>query len=986
MKLVILLLLLLFVLSINCNEKIKVHLICHSHCDLGWLKTVDEYYNNDVSKILTNVVDSLNNNTQRKFVWSEIGYLEQWWKLITQDQRELFKKFVKEKRLEIVNGGWVMNDEACASVDDVIRQLTEGHRFIVEQFGEDALPKSGWQIDPFGHSNLTPYIQSQMGYRHVVLDRLDYRLKDQLKDQKDLQFLWRNGIGSVGDTNSTDMFAHVLDDFYFSPPHLSFELESNLDYYDLKFNILDIRKYAEEKRKFFQSPHILIPIGGDFHFRNAQKWMDRIDLIEKVMEEEYQQGLSNIVAVYSTLADFFNDTITWHRENSVPFKYYQGDFFPYADKPDEYWTGYYTSRPKLKGQIRDVSSKLRSAEIISSLLLPNVSLDHVQLLKEASQNLSVLQHHDAVTGTAREHVVQDYFSRISDATHKISKVFSGVLKSGGNNTEDFDEFEFNILDVRNHIKMSKGSKKSMVLVNSLNWLKQDVVSLKIQYDQSLIQKVDECPFSVIDSDDSDISIDCSVKSELQLESPDNSPLEIVYFQLDFYIEIPALSIKTIHILQKHSKRSSFWVPTLSRYSPKSIDNRWYRLVLKDSNSLLESIHFLDKHSERMTLNQKIMYYNDIGGAYVFKNDGQAYEFDHYNATVYYWDGSLVKEIHVYYRDEFPGRTPHDTTEIVNSLIKLRIYNSSIETVDKRLYFQYILDSKSSSTRIVRFSTSLQTDSVYSDNGIQLLQRDLSKDPLEPYKSYYPSISIAMVRNGTGSSHKDDTCFLCTSDRTKGIGSLRSGEFEMALHRNLERDDQKGLEEPNHDYTPVQVQSQCFFSTYQEVQNGKIRRHALELEHPIRFYSINPDSSDKIGARIDSSLLSPYYTLPDHIHILSIDKRDCTDSDDSSLNIRLWNIKEIDENPTVVNLQHLFSSVTIDYIKVMTLSNLQLNDNFKSHQEYFSTIPYQNQSILNKNFTVSTVNHNHHSNILQDTTIISILPLEIKSLFIKFVSK
>lgn len=35
-------------------EKLTVHFICHTHDDVGWLKTVDEYYsgvNNDIQRV-----------------------------------------------------------------------------------------------------------------------------------------------------------------------------------------------------------------------------------------------------------------------------------------------------------------------------------------------------------------------------------------------------------------------------------------------------------------------------------------------------------------------------------------------------------------------------------------------------------------------------------------------------------------------------------------------------------------------------------------------------------------------------------------------------------------------------------------------------------------------------------------------------------------------------------------------------------------------
>lgn len=52
-----------------------VHLIPHSHDDVGWLKTPDEYYsgtnqniqNANVSRIITSVVEELKTNPERRF-------------------------------------------------------------------------------------------------------------------------------------------------------------------------------------------------------------------------------------------------------------------------------------------------------------------------------------------------------------------------------------------------------------------------------------------------------------------------------------------------------------------------------------------------------------------------------------------------------------------------------------------------------------------------------------------------------------------------------------------------------------------------------------------------------------------------------------------------------------------------------------------------------------------------------------------------------
>ena len=54
---------------------ITVHVVAHSHDDVGWLKTIDDYFYGrdnrmqvaDVGKTITNVVESLLEDANRKF-------------------------------------------------------------------------------------------------------------------------------------------------------------------------------------------------------------------------------------------------------------------------------------------------------------------------------------------------------------------------------------------------------------------------------------------------------------------------------------------------------------------------------------------------------------------------------------------------------------------------------------------------------------------------------------------------------------------------------------------------------------------------------------------------------------------------------------------------------------------------------------------------------------------------------------------------------
>ena len=51
---------------------------------------------------------------------------------------------------------------------------------------------------------------------------------------------------------------------------------------------------------------------------------------------------------YSTLSEYFQAVHSDAHRKSVAFPFHRGDFFPYADNGDSYWTGYYSTRPNLK--------------------------------------------------------------------------------------------------------------------------------------------------------------------------------------------------------------------------------------------------------------------------------------------------------------------------------------------------------------------------------------------------------------------------------------------------------------------------------------------------------------------------------------------------------------------------------------------------------------------------------------------------------------
>ena len=171
------------------GETLMVHIIPHSHCDPGWLDTFEQYYRRDVSRILTGVTNALSADPNKRFIWSEISFFMRWWNMQNEQVRAQFRTLVSNGQLEFVGGGWVQNDEANPTAEAVINQVSEGHDYLEKLFG--IRPHIGWQIDPFGHSSLTPSLWSLMGYDAMVINRINYLTKKQYKQTKSMEFVWQ---------------------------------------------------------------------------------------------------------------------------------------------------------------------------------------------------------------------------------------------------------------------------------------------------------------------------------------------------------------------------------------------------------------------------------------------------------------------------------------------------------------------------------------------------------------------------------------------------------------------------------------------------------------------------------------------------------------------------------------------------------------------------------------------------------------------------
>lgn len=134
---------------------------------------------------------------------------------------------------------------------------------------------------------------------------------------------------------------------------------------------------------------------------------------------------------YSTPSNYVDainkQNVTW------PTKY--DDMFPYSDNPDAYWTGYFTSRANLKEYVRVGSHNLHASAQLYSLHTLNSSMPDAQKQDIFNAHwgmqdiMGILQHHDAVAGTAKQAVANDYAWRLSTAMDQNNLQYSKLLSS-----------------------------------------------------------------------------------------------------------------------------------------------------------------------------------------------------------------------------------------------------------------------------------------------------------------------------------------------------------------------------------------------------------------------------------------------------------------------------------------------------------------------------------------------------------------------------
>lgn len=944
------------------DSALNVHIVPHTHDDVGWLKTVDQYFygaNNSIQHagvqyVISSVIAELEKDPSRTFTYVEMAFFARWFYEQSEDMQDTVRTLVANGQLSFANGGWCMHDEASAHYNAMIDQTTLGHQFLAREFGFS--PRVGWQIDPFGHSSTQASLLSwAAGFDALYFGRIDYQDRDLRRSTQECEGVWRSSP-SLGD--DAQVFWSLTGEYggnYGAPSGFDFDMfnsgaepmmdDVNLHDYNIDQRIADFTSAALDQGSMTKGNHIMMTMGSDFNYESATEEYANLD---KVIYYANQLSGDQINVFYSTPTDFADAK---HSEG-IDWTVKTDDFFPYADSEHAYWTGYFTSRPLLKRFERVTSGYLQAARQMEAVSHQGPLSGETSSLATLEAAQGVSQHHDAVSGTSKQHVALDYAQRLAAGVNDAADMMDAAFDQLTGLSADWEHCPLlNVSVCSVSAEAADGAILTIAVYNPLATVRNDeVVRVPLTIAPTSVTDVDgnALEFQVMDA----------------AWSPDSSAQPLVA-----YISIDSISsLGTFVILIHFDGESASNVVTSAPVVPLpsssfDVSNDLITLTFSNATGALQSMSFDsgDGNSASMDISQSFGYYigfdSGLEGLDLGDCDPETWvgcpediprSFNKH-ALQLLKERQLMSSVELHQGLHLREEKSHDSLDTQNSgayIFRPAVpdmdptvvggdngvpvttwvaqgpivteviqsfgswLNQTIRVVKGSPYAEFSfsvgpvpIDDGLGKEVISKFSTSVKNGdapAISTDsNGREFLERiydyratwNLSN--AEPVAgNYYPSNAAAFIRD-------DDSQFSLIVDRSVGVASLAEGELEVMIHRRLLVDDSRGVGEPLDEYDSSDT------GDYLNCKTGEgivvVGTHMIGLSQPSAAMAGVRSAMDKAYA----PLMTAFANI-DAAVLSSKRKRALTSTVDSLPdNVKLLTLQAVDTNALFVRLEHSF---------------------------------------------------------------------------------
>ncbi|CAL1260740.1 unnamed protein product [Larinioides sclopetarius] len=643
-------------------------------------------------------------------------------------------------------------------------------------------------------------------------------------------------------------------------------------------------------------------MGMDFHFRDALKWFRNMDYLIEYVNSLQAVGMK-VNMFYSTptcyLHSLHGSNKTWTKQ--------QSDFFPYASGRHEYWTGYFTSRPALKYHARRANAFLQACKQLEALA--DVENADTLPLKKA---VGVVQHHDGITGTEKQHVSEDYSKMLYQGYELCEDAVGKAMRLLLSNDTILPRLEFcPHMNVSQCVFTEIERQFLVVAYNPLAHPVRTYLRLPVTREGYSVRQVNKrrrsVPAQVIPIPHGIISL------------PERSSLAVN--ELVFPISLPPLGFSMYGVqvqddyepeVDIESERIPFTI------LDTIIQNENLKVVIDGFSGLMKEV-VLVQNNQAVPVRQSFYYYEGMPG-YRMERASGAYAFNPQHDTAYplaenitfrVYKGPLVEEVHQFY------------TPWITQIIRLSKGQNHVE-------FDWIIGpipvhDHIGREIITRFDTDLENNGVfYTDsNARETIKRVRDHQETFPWNitekiagNYYPVTSWVYIRD-----EAQNMQLTLLPDRAQGGGSIIDGSLELMLHRRLLFDDGYGvneaLNEPGFDGRGLVVRGSHYLTLGPIEDMTPLNKRLAK----IRFHS------PILGfARIPYSNLTRYSLndfrglkrrLPHNVHLLTLERLD-----DHRILLRLEHFYEVTDEPertVTVSLNNLFRPFRVIYFQETTLS-------------------------------------------------------------------
>lgn len=662
-----------------------IYLVPHTHYDAIWVFNKEDYFHINIEFILKKAVELMKTNPEYKFTIEQTYLLEQ----VEANYPSLFAdvtSLIKEKRLEIAGGMYLMSDIMLPHGETLIREILKGKRYIKDRFDQDI--SVAWGADEFGFNAQWPQILLGCGYRYFAFRR-------GVDQSKPSEFWWEGLDGSR-------ILAHWMPLGY----RAGLDLTQLMESYELLHDSAATR-------------HIFMPSGSGVTLPQPET----VDIVRKWNDGHHiNSNSTNLPAVphsgntdkprilISTPSEFFSNLEK--EQNILDFVTRRGEM--YSGKLSEVFPDCTSSRMWIKQGVKEYENLLLTLERWHAISeLEGVDHDVYDRLKNYWNKLLFMTMHDALPGTG------------------IDEVYDEIRRYLGADLGPLKEL---ILHCLLHLSFHfyRGDDQDLIVFNSLPWKVKDWVECVLEFDTEQVKGISHLesidPFSASiegtqvrqanKNDRANISKD---DENIAVEIIECSPYPDGYIQtakIGFFAEVPPMGYRIYRIVHGEIKGSE---RSLS-HSTNFKSGNSFDVSINPENGLLS----VSKHGKDYFKGNEILLEEELGDLYYHRDNlglvksetGEGVKYGSFKCSDYdVLEGKLTYHIKLkskYYALRWPYRLTHKLKPILyrHNFVDIEKEIVVYKSLDRIDFITHIYDRHPHSRLRVRFRTPCSSDDYW----------------------------------------------------------------------------------------------------------------------------------------------------------------------------------------------------------------------------------------------------------------------------------